>query len=171
MNKKIPSAKKQAFREQLQREAMESCPAFSEALHRQILSAVTRHGAEEAVRARVASRAVRWPTLVAALAAACALAVVMVGWPMLERKGPPGTPAENVVIANNAPVDDTLSPSVSIVDIAAFDALTDDTANNLDQLIVFTTVAPRSALKHDIRLAAEVLIERLPVNVELLAGP
>ena len=174
MHRQIPPEKKRAFREQLQREATESRPVFSEALHQRIVSAVKQHGDDNRVRPRVVKRAVRWSTLLAtALAAACVLGAVMFGWRITQRDMQPGVWDEdaNAVLASDAPVD-VFSLSASIVNLSTLDVLTDGTTKNLDELITSTAVAPQSAaLKHDIRLAAEVLMERLPVNVELLAGP
>lgn len=171
MHRRIPPEKKRAFRERLQREATESRPVFSEALHQQIVSAVKQHGDDNRVRPRVTKRVVR--LLAAALAVACVLTAVMFGWPIVQRSMQQGVWNEdaNAGLASGAPAE-VFPLSVSIADLSTLDALTGDARENLDELITLTAVAPQSAaLKHDIRLAAEVLMERLPVNVELLAGP
>jgi hypothetical protein len=144
------------LRERLRREALEMRPAFSETLHRRIMSAVERRvGDESSSRLDPRPAAVhrrRKRSLVAVAAAACLLCAAAVGWRL--REG----------YLRSA---DGVAPS-PMADLALIGELTDIAAVGLDGLVGSVELTPPPArLSSDARLTAEVLIERLPVDVEL----
>ncbi|MEN6405032.1 MAG: hypothetical protein ABFC77_01030 [Thermoguttaceae bacterium] len=134
------------LRARLQREAAESRPQFSEALHRRILDAVEPRRA--AAPARAVRRSIRrWVSATAA--AACLLAAIVAGRQTFE--------SEN-------------SPTPSATAMAEWSSWVDDAADDLDWQLVSNAVAvPSDQLKHDTRVAVETVLGRLPINVELFA--
>ncbi len=175
MHKRISPAQEQALREQLRREAMEAWPAYSETLHKRIISAVKRRRMQEAVVSSRAPTAVRRQAgLAAVFAAACLLCAVVLGWRLMPRGPQQDIMEGNPPIAASDPLKSSSPPAAveaTIAGLPPIDELAGSTMAKLNGLIVSAVVAPQSAnLKHDTRLAAEMLIERLPVDVELIAG-
>jgi hypothetical protein len=190
MRERISAVEKRALRRQLRREAMDSWPEYSETLHDRIISAVERSQASQRC---LPQRVERWrPSLAAAtLAAACLLGVVVLGWQMAQRRNV----AQNLketgqVLREQIANRKSVSPSVdspvqplaervlptsaaeaTIAGLSPIDQLASSTLENLSEMIASAAVTPQSAeLKHDTRLAAETLLRRLPVDVELVAG-
>ena len=176
MFKRIPSALERALRERLQHEAKESWPEFSETLHRRIISAVERRRAKEPVAPKDASAAAWWRgRLAPALAAACVLCVMAFGW-QLTRHVPQQNATDGDAFAVSGGDPRTLpltdSADVPIAGLLLVDELAVRAVDDLDGLIISAVIGTQSAdLKHDTRLAAQTLLRRLPVDVELLAGP
>ena len=187
MFKRISATQERALAERLRRDAMASWPDFSEPLHQRIVSAVQRRRASDAAAAKAASSALRRPArLWAVFVAVCLLgAVMLVGRQLALRENAQGTgdilahadshhadARPNVI---SPPIDSPVAPSPpdpTIAGLLPAGVLADHNVDNLDGLIVSAAVSPQTAdLEHDIRLAAETLLERLPVNVELVAGP
>jgi hypothetical protein len=154
---------------QLRREAMESRPEFSETLHQRIFAAVQREAASVAPIPNVDPPARRRRLVgAAALTAACGLAIVLFngrfqhGW-----QSPTADPAATELQAH---VLDLAFPTDSLASMFAPEESGED-VESLDGLIASRIVASKSsALKSDLHTAAESLIERLPVDVELIAG-
>jgi hypothetical protein len=172
MDKHRSHSENQTLRERLQQEALESRPAFSESLHRQILSAIKREEVDLTNLPSVASRRKRpWFVMVAAFATACTLMGVMFHWQNAESYFQPIITTPNPIVAGNNVLDPM--PSIdSWSNLFAFDNSSNESATSFDDLLAFRAITPQSAaLQHDLRLAAVVLVERLPVDVEWLAGP
>jgi len=169
MPKKNPTpSEKCLFRNRLRREAMASRPDFSESLHRRILAAVGDAEHQKSRRPRPLFRdARRRFGVLAALAAAAALAVVLFSERVAERNPLPADASHNAILASSQATDResaNTSPDHLLVD--------SDTAISLQRLLASTMFNSHSAaLKHDLRLTTESLAERLPVDMELLAGP
>jgi hypothetical protein len=176
MSERISSAEEQALREHLQREAREDWPEYSETLHRRILAAV-RHCRTQHVPRR-APALVSWHRmLVAACVAACLLCAVVIGWQISHHDQ--GT---EVFLANSGWQDENDSMKAIFGAVAGQDVnfatlpmpgeLAGHGVDTLNRAIISAALTPQSAdLAHDTRLAAESMLERLPVGVELWAGP
>ncbi|MCE5303950.1 MAG: hypothetical protein LLF97_12705 [Planctomycetaceae bacterium] len=137
----------------LQREAADSRPPFSEALHRRMVDAIEPHRAAPVRRVR---RSPLRGALVAA-AAACLLAVILPSYSTQEPQPHPN--ATNAMTAVQRPVDSTA--------VAEWSLWADDAMNELDWPLVSQAVAvPSDQLKHDTRVAVETVLSRLPINVE-----
>lgn len=176
MSRQISSVRERALCEQLRREAKESCPEFSETLHRQVISAIERHKAPKLIGLKDTWAVAWWRgRLATALAAACVLLVVAFGWRLTRDVPRPSVTDGDVLVANSGgPQTSPLAGStdVPIAGLLLVDEWADRAVDDLDGLIVSAAIGTQSAdLKHDTRLAAQTLLRRLPVDVELLAGP
>jgi hypothetical protein len=157
MSKRVPSNEEPLLAERLRREAIESRPAFSESLHQRILRATKQHHAVMASLVSGPTVRRRWPRmLAAALAAACLLCAVAIGWRLMldaSRRGP----------VEKMPVDQAKIKLPSIGD------LTDHTLGRLDHLTVSAALEPHTTpLKHDARAVASIFLDRLPVDVKVV---
>jgi hypothetical protein len=174
--------------EQLRREAIESWPDFSETLHQRILHAVgeRRDGAAPEKRgqspfAGTAQRVLRTNGdcplfsarrrgLAALLAAACLLCAAAIGWRIYDGRTAAVPPA---AIGQNA---DELAFQMALQwsagDLLSGDDLADQAAAGFDNLLSSAGLSPRSGpLADDARLAADTLLRRLPIDVELAESP
>ncbi len=158
MSKRVSSEQEQLLAERLRREAIESRPAFSESLHRRIFSAVRQRQAAETSGAAAPTVLRRWPrVLAAALAAACLLCAVAVGWRLMVNASRQSRLEKMAQVAG--PSIDRL-PSIG--------ELTDHAVARLDHLTVSAALEPQTApLKHDAMAVAGVFLDRLPVNMKL----
>ena len=167
MSKRLSSRDKRGLRERLRQEAIDAWPAYSEALHNRILSAVERTKSEAAMpnRRSVDERlSGRWMT---AFAAACLTGVIAFGWQSVQRKDDQGIENTLAIARSQFAADVTLISGAPLIGEWA-----DTSAEELGSLVVAAAVTPHSAsLEHDTRLAAETLLERLPIDVDLVAGP
>ncbi len=148
-----PSPRRSPLGRRLQREAAESRPAFCETFHRRILSTVEQAAASPR-RDSTSRLRRRW---LAVSAAACLLCMTAVGWRLREmREG--GAP----------PVAQTTEVSVP-ADFAWVVELPDLAATELNGMAASARLTPSSAsLSGDARQTVEVLLRRLPVDVELV---
>lgn len=163
MSRRLSSRKEHQLAERLRQEAIDAWPAYSEALHNRIISAIERRQPKsDAAMPNRRSAGVRlragW---MAAFAAACLLGVIVVGWQSVQREN--NRDAENAL----ANVGSQLADDLPLIHDWA-----DASVEELGNLVVSAAVAPHSDdLKHDTRLAAETMLERLPIDIELFAGP
>jgi hypothetical protein len=157
MSKQVPSKEEQLLTERLRREAIESCPAFSESLHQHILATVRQHHAAVAnlVTGTTASR--RWPrVLVAALTAACLLCAVVIGWQVLANA------------SRQNPVEKSPPDAPLIVKLPSIGDFTNHTIGKLDELSVSAALEPQTTpLKRDARAVASVFLNRLPIDMKM----
>ena len=165
MPKRSLSKQEQQLAEQLRHEAIESRPAFSESLHRRILSAVKQGQAAESQTAESVPRlrrssamtgqdqwqtvTRRWPRALAiALTAACLLCAVGTGW---------------VALRQNAVEKPSLAQLPSVSD------LTVHTVGRLNDLSVAAVLEPQTTpLENDARAVAGVFLDRLPISVKIV---
>lgn len=188
MHKSISSAQEQTIRERLQSEAAEIRPAYSEAFHQRLVSAVERQRREDAVQTRRVPGFLRDRLRRAAfLAAACALGAVLIARQSTERAekpannlvdqsvavGQPGNKHQdpNQNTAQQAGSDVQNSKNAQVADLQKIRDLTVRAEDHFDGLLAAATQVPQSAeLKHDTRLVAQMLLRRLPVDVDVFAG-
>ena len=180
MFRQVPSAKEQALGERLRREAFASRPTFSEPLHDRIVRAVQWRRAEES-EAHANSR----PLTAAGYSpaawfsrgaiAACALCAVAIGWWLSDNHRPPNLPANDSVAAAGSQAGPASAPNdaaAPTTELPSIGELADRAADSLDELAAAASLKPQSAqLEHDARLAADMLIERLPIDVHLADEP
>jgi len=193
MFRQVPSAKEQALDERLRREAFASRPAFSEPLHDRIVGAIQRRRAEESeanansrpltAAGRLVDRGVSVRRLLAAgyspaalsAIAACVLCAVAIGWWFNGNHRQPNMPANNsiaVVRSQAGPASAPNDAAAPTTELPSIGELADRAADSLDELAAAASLTPQSAqLEHDARLAADMLIERLPVDVHLAEEP
>lgn len=153
MSKRVYKSQEEVLGERLRREADESRPEFSESLHRRIACTVRQH--HVVVHAAVPRGWQRGWT--AALAAACLLCAVAIGW-RLWQNGP----------QQNATGDPRAIAHTSIL----IDQWTDEATSGFDGLLASASFKPHTAqLKHDARLIASTILEPLPVEVDLVSDP
>ena len=162
----LQPADSKTIRERLRREALESRPEFSEALHQRIIRSVGERYAEGAAaggRNTAAGR--RQRGLTAVLAAACVLAAVAIGW----RFGAnPMQPDGEPLSMDNRLETSSFVLSGKIEDLPPMNVLTDRAVTGLDGLLASTGfMLPSTQLAHDARLAADSLLQRLPLDMEL----
>ena len=144
----------------LRQEARRGRPAFSETLHRRILSDIQRRRTEERLlgvplfdgRQAAAHRGRRWLWAVAAAAGLlCAVA-----WQLSALSKGPVEPAEDV----------DQSP---LAGVALVDELSAQAATGLSDLAASIELAPPAPLLSQARLTAEAIVERLPIDLDLAA--
>ena len=156
MSKRNPSTKERKLAEQLRREAAESRPEFSESLHQRIADAVRQFHAAGVVPAdRAAATRRRQRGLAAVFAAACLLCAVAIGWRFIENAQQHS--------GNDAPV------VASAEHFRLIDELTEQATLGLTDLAASATPKPQAALKHDAQLAADTLLDPLPIDVTLVS--
>ena len=160
MSKRVPSAEERTLGERLRREAIESRPAFSESLHRRIAGAVGQFHAVGIAHHR-ALAAKRWRRgLAAVLAAACLFAAAAICWQFIgsaQRQDMPNTSQQ------------VAGPSFEDLRVLGQWADQATATSGLDGLVASATLKPHAAkLEHDVRLAADTLLDPLPVNVQLV---
>jgi hypothetical protein len=182
--------------DQLREEAVESWPDFSERLHQRILDAVGQRRAEEAAAgrrgqstfARSTLRAVpagtdrrlvgdsplfaarrRQRGLTALLAAACLLSAVAVGWRLHDDwSAVPAGPIRQ----NDGELVSRIQFQWTAGDLLSIDDLGDHAAAGIDDLLDSAGMTPQSSpLTQDARQAADTLLRRLPIDVELAGLP
>jgi hypothetical protein len=206
MYQRIPPDVARAFRETLRREAAQTQPAFSEALHERILASIEPLRKDASGLSRPARPAAsRWRRLSAVVAAAaCLLAAAWLGWEpgwlgfgdrdvvatkdiwqervdLQQADGAQRVGSASAVLGEDPatdfeelPSDHPLSMFTALTTVAGLpsvDPLASGAEEGLSQWIDSASVVPPSpALKHDTRLAAESLLLRLPLGVELMAG-
>jgi hypothetical protein len=180
MFRQVPSAKEQALDERLRREAFASRPTFSEPFHDRIVGAIQRRRAEES-EAHANSRRLTaagyspaaWFSRVAI--AACVLCAVAIGWWFNGNHRQPNMPANDFVAAAGNQAGPASAPNdaaAPTTELPSIGELADRAADSLDELAAAASLTPQSAqLEHDARLAADMLIERLPVDVYLAEEP
>jgi len=156
--------------ESLRLEAHESRPVFSESLHRRIIRSVEGRRTEAtAAVGRSATVGRRRRGTTAVLAAACALAAVMIGWRLREidmRPGESRSPLAERVETNSDAANWTLES------LPPIDALAEQAATELEDLLASAGIMlPSTQLSHDARLAADALLQRLPVDMKLAGDP
>lgn len=160
MNERIPSAEKRRLAERLRREAAESRPAFSESLHRRIVEAVNASSGETHQNTPTPASRGDWRRRpgVVAVATCLLLGVVAAGWwmaAMAERQR--ALESERMMAQSQAEK------------LLAIDEMTDRARARLDGVVASVTLTREADhLKHDARLAACSLLERLPVDVEMI---
>jgi hypothetical protein len=188
MFKRVPSKEEQLLAERLRREAMESRPAFSESLHRRILTAVKQQNEAETQGADSVpllrrSIAVQDPLAGHCLCQAVAHDEVKRGrtasrrWPrMLAATLAAACLLCAVAIGwqllrHSAPQDPgrgTQFAGPSINELPSINDWTDRTVGRLDHLSVSAAFEPQTThLKHDASAVASVFLDRLPVNVKV----
>ena len=176
MGRRLSSRKKHGLGERLRQEAIDTWPAYSETLHNRIISAIERrHPKNELAtpnrRSADARRRAGWTT---AFAAACLAGAIVFGWQSAEREYDQGV--EDVFVGAGSQLANDLPPmaatETTMPGSPLIDEWADTSVEELGGLFVSAAVAPQSAsLKHDTRLAAETLLERLPIDMEIFAGP
>lgn len=173
MSRQVLSQDEHRLRERLRQEAFDTRPAYSEALHNCIMSAIEQQGpsSEAAMPNRRSAdvRLHRWM----AIAAACLVGIVVLGWQSAQRENDRssavlarasshfGDDLPRIVVA------ETLMPGVPLSEGGL-----DENMKDLGGLVVATAITSHSEnLKHDTRLAAETLLERLPIDMDMFVGP
>jgi hypothetical protein len=160
--------------ERLRQEAMQSRPAFSEALHARVLHAVQTGPAEERPLPRRAASGWRLRRMLPAAAAVCLLMAVGVGWRVLRPTAPP--PGGGQQVAHRAAPSHG-DPAIAMTTLPASDVdalaeLADQATDGLGTLVDAAVVSQQSAyLDHDVRLAAEILMDRLPLDLTASEEP
>ncbi len=175
MVKRNTSQDERALADRLKREAEASRPAFCEALHAKICRAVastTIGPGRPPVERRGKPATSRRHRAYAAVAAACAVSVLLVVWQAVNS---PQTPTDPPPVADQLPRDSANRPSESPADLLAdFNALVDLTGGapqRVEETVESTLFAGQWAyLDHDARLAASLLIDPLPLEVLASAG-
>ncbi len=164
MHKSISSAQEQAIRERLQSEAAAIRPAYSKAFHQRLVSAIEQQRLEDAPTRRVSTALRVRLRQAAVLAAACALGALFITRQFSEHANVSVEPTVNSIA--QSPVSPT-----SAADLKKIGDLTERAEDNFHGLLAAATKVPQSAeLKHDTRLVAQMLLRRLPVDVDVFAG-
>ena len=159
MSKDISPTQEAALRGRLQREACDDRPEFSEMLHRRIIAAVQQH---EAPRPRsIGTSVARWQGwLVAVFTAACLLCAVAIGWRMTQRQSVPDTDVAAVDV------------ETSLAGLPLPGELAGRGMDSLNGALISAALPQQSTdFAHDTRVAAESMLDRLPLGVEVLASP
>lgn len=173
MNNRISLEQERALRRQLRREASELQPEFSKSLHRKILASLDQRRAIETIEKSSLSPKRHRPGVMAAmLVSACAMAMILLGWPLSQ---PSVSPPRNLDIQSFSTADNGMMDPISVMtlnaDLADFtDPIADTSQPLLDTLSTTSITASSAALKHDLKLAAVSMIERLPIDIDSLTG-
>lgn len=173
MSRRSAFRDEQRLGERLRQEAIDTWPTYSKSLHNRIMSAIeqqeTKNETAMPNRRWDVVRLGRWM----AFAAACVVGILVLGWQSVQRENDPHSDA--IALASSQFGDDlprrvvaeTLMPGVPLRD-----GWVDTNMKELGGLVVSAAVTSHSDnLKHDTRLAAETLLERLPIDMEMFAGP
>jgi hypothetical protein len=138
---------------------MESRPEFSESLHQRILTAVEQKKTSEPKRSSLWHPGKRrWLIAASAWAAACAMLLGMIHMHNANRA------SQANIALNEAMAFDWSSLASS--------ETSGDSSSNFDDLIALRDItSPSRSLQQDLHTAAVALAERLPVDVEWIAGP
>lgn len=159
-------ADSKTIRERLRREAFASRPEFSEALHQRIIRSVGERFAEGVAVGRsntAASR--RWRGLMTVLTAACVLAAVAISWQFGQHLM---RPDDRSLLPNDGLATSSFVSNGKIEDLPPINVLTDHAMTSLDGLLASSGFAlPSTQLAHDARLAADSLLQRLPLDMEV----
>ena len=174
----VPSAKEQALGQRLRREALESQPAFSEPLHDRIVRTIQRRRAEELPvlsRTQSLSWVGRWLAATSALVAACVLCAVAISWWINSNHRQANLPANDFVAVAGGQAGLASTPdnaALPTTELPSIGELADRAAGSLDDLAATAAMKPQSAqLVYDARLVADMLIERLPIEVHWADEP
>ncbi len=162
----LQPADSKTIRERLRREALDSRPEFSEALHQRIIRSIGERYAEgAAVGKRNTAAGRRWRGLTAVLAAACVLAAVAIGWRFSANLM---RPDDRPLSPDNQLATNSFVLSGKIEDLPPMNVLTDRALTGFDGLLATSGfMLPSTQLAHDARLAADSLLQRLPLDMEL----
>lgn len=166
MFKRTASSRERAMAERLQREARESRPEFSEALHERICCAIGRQRQSAAVvRPRRLPSPPAFGWALAAVAAACVIAGVAVQWrfghPAVEPVPAPGTQLAHQRAAVPVP-----RPADSVASFGPVVDLANRVPARIPALVDSTVRTGQWAyLDHDARLTVELLKNRLRFDV------
>jgi hypothetical protein len=159
MVKPMGPDEEQRLAERLKREAEAARPAFSEALHARICQALKR--CEAAAQPRAVTPWWRSVWLPVAIAAALLASVPLAAWWLNRPFGPGGGPAERGAL-----------PTEITGPAADPDMITGPTARTAEHvgLLVESTVSAGqwAYLDHDARLAIQLLVDQLPLDVASL---
>lgn len=173
MSRRLSSEKEQRLGERLRQESIDTWPVYSEALHNRIVSAIEQTKSEPVMPNRGSADVRLRGRWMAALAAACLVGAVVFGWQSTQRDNDQGG---NLLADANSQFSDEL-PRIAVAEtlvpgIPLSAGWMDATVEDLGGLAISAVIAPHSeGLEHDTRLAAETLLERLPIDVEMFAGP
>jgi hypothetical protein len=103
------------------------------------------------------------------------LCAVAIGWWFNGNHRQPNMPANDFVAAAGNQAGPASAPNdaaAPTTELPSIGELADRAADSLDELAAAASLKPQSAqLEHDARLAADMLIERLPVDVHLAEEP
>jgi len=147
-----------ALADRLEQEGRETRPVFSKALHARVCRAIEHCEMEELPRPAGASFRGRW--VYSAVAAALVVVALLLAWRNVVPKGPAPGPVDVAVSIppEPLPVDEMRSPAGATVDAAV----------EMGLLVDSTMTSQRWAyLDHDARLAAQMLIDQLPLDMTL----
>lgn len=152
--------------EQLKREAEALRPEFSEVLHRKVCQAVEQT-ALQISRRRPASAVSRW-TAYLAVAVALLVSAVPVVWQALDAPGP-GQQLARIAVTNPPPAPDVPQ---AIEHLSALAAFSGGAPTRVDETVESKLVAGQWAqLGHDVRLAASLLTDPLPLEMMTSSNP
>lgn len=153
------------IRRRLRQEALASRPEFSEALHQRIIRSFGERSAEViAVGRKDTATGRRWRGLAVVLTAACVLAAVAIG---RQFDGNRVQPDERPIMPNNRLATNSFVLSGKIEDLPHINVLTDHAMTSLDGLLAASGFTlPSTQLTHDARLAADSLLQRIPLDMD-----
>jgi len=107
--------------------------------------------------------------------AACVLCAVAIGWWFNDNHRQANMPEKDSVAdvrSQTGPASAPNDAAAPTTELPSIGELADRAADSLDELAAAASLKPQSAqLEHDARLAADMLIERLPVDVHLAEEP
>ncbi|MEN6450761.1 MAG: hypothetical protein ABFC96_09735 [Thermoguttaceae bacterium] len=156
--------------DRLRQEAIETWPRFSESLHQRVLEAVAERRAEMPPRSASSASRIRRPRgLVSLLTAACVLCAAVVGWRVYDGRI---RAMRNAVIEQH--VGDFVTQMVSHwppTDWAGSDDAENGTASVGDLICSGGLSSQTDHLADDARSAADTLLRRLPIDMELAQSP
>ncbi len=153
--------------ERLRREASQSRPPFSEALHTRVLEAIQNLPADARPVGRRGRNRRLARALIVAVSAACVIAAAALGWRAL-RPSPQreGNPRQVVARAGAAQTPTTIdTPDTVAADIEMCTDLADQATDKIGGLVDSVAIDQQLAyLDEDARLAAQALTNRLPLD-------
>ncbi len=161
--------------DRLRREAEDRRPEFSESLHQRIVEATTWHKVQPRPAAFGRPELRAW--LGAALAVGIAVVATVGVWQYVHREAPQALqPRETAVLPPGEVAEPETGHDVPPVDVEQspldpLDAVAGGTAETVGNLVDATLRKSQWAyLDHDARLAADLMLAQLPLDLELLEG-
>lgn len=167
MAEPIPSEQEKQLAERLKAEAQADRPAFSEALHDRIVRSVEE--ARVQPRPRPPTKWLGQPWLSVAIAGTLLIGGLVVAWQIRQRAQSVPVPSPgNLLVEHDSEPEPELPGEGPSEDVNPLEALAERTPEDVAPIVDSALTDPQWAyLDHDMKLAANLLMDQLPFELAL----